>query len=61
MPTGSETTPPYAPWSSRFGGWCRRMALHNLRVECQKRRRRRAFEFFLLMQMSCSYILPCFC
>jgi len=47
-PTGSETTPPYAPWSRRFGswrtalcgGWCRRMALRNLRVVCQKRRRR---------------------
>ena len=43
-PTGLETTPPYAPWSSRFGseppsvedGWCWRMALCNL--ACQKRR-----------------------
>ena len=49
-PTGSETTPPYAPQSSRFGsevrtalwgGGCRRMALHNLRVASEKWRRRR--------------------
>jgi len=44
-PTGSETTPPYALWSSRFGselpsiwGWCWGMALCNLKVVCQKRR-----------------------
>ena len=47
-PTGSETTPPYAPRSSRFGSeppsveydvnvWCYAI----VRIACQKRRRRR--------------------
>jgi len=42
-PTGSETTPSYAPEPADFalcGGWRRHMALRNLRVACQKRRQR---------------------
>ena len=45
-PTGSETLLPALPkqqiWlrTTLCGGWCRRMALRNVRVACQKRRRR---------------------
>ena len=61
-PTGSETTPPYAPWSSRFGSelpsveddvgiWCYAM----LRVACQKRRRRPMWHHICGYHSSCHH------
>jgi len=58
-PTGSKTTPPYAPRSSRFGSeppsveddvdvWCYAI----VRVACQKRRRRRQFATIQLICVS---------
>ena len=60
-PTGSETTPPYAPRSSRFGSeppsveddvnvWCYAI----ITIACQKRRRRRSLGTKNRLQKTCT-------